>query len=138
MREIKFRAWTHDRGMVRPPFMLFVKDHMTMLMQDGGYFGYHGSSIELMQYTGLKDKNGVEIYEGDIFNLDDDMAPAVIEYTNSLDGTTPSSAEFCFSLYEHGECFQQLSLDEFYINKCEVIGNIYEHPHLLGGGQEAA
>ena len=55
MREIKFRAWSGSE-------MLEPQD----LSQDGFYWSWLGKEdVELMQYTGLKDKNGKEIYESD-------------------------------------------------------------------------
>jgi hypothetical protein len=69
MREIKFRAWdTLDKEMIYPD-----ESELIVLSKNGNYLTYNTRfdsdcwfGIELMQYTGLKDKNGKEIYEGDI------------------------------------------------------------------------
>ena len=90
----------------------------------------------LMQYTGLKDKNGFEIYEGDILLVVEDgdvensikhevqfnpvCGGYIIDTPNNCDGdmtTIPWAEESCYFEYE-------------------VIGNIYENPELLGGNDE--
>ena len=67
------------------------------------------------QYTGLKDKNGKEIYEGDILHL--------------------WGGEYCQGYYEFNQIFTVKDLsDSFYLGECEnieVLGNIYENPELL-------
>lgn len=103
MRPIKFRAW--DR------------DNKVMLENT---FGIEGLSLEnreccnAMQFTGLLDKNGKEIYEGDLIK--------------HLD--TGNVSEVCFEPQGWWAIDNGASL--FMYNKsCEVVGNIYENPDLL-------
>ena len=85
--------------------------------------------VEFMQSTGLKDKNGIEIYEGDIVRVTDED-----ESTDFCDGGigTINGLEDLFMWYIDGEVENGL----FDINSSyyiEVIGNIYENPELLKG-----
>lgn len=69
-RNIKFRAWDEDGYMVYPPFSLVFRDKEIVLTEPDGTFGTVGSGIvALMQSTDLFDKNGKEIYEGDILRF---------------------------------------------------------------------
>ncbi len=76
--------------------------------------------VELMQFTGLKDKNGAEIFEGDILQIDGYESAYPVEWSDSVFYTTHYSD---FSpLYKVMEC------DGYRI---KIIGNIYENPELL-------
>ena len=109
-REIRFKAWTGDK-------MQYSDDLGWSFWGDCIMPNYHEGLCEwpLMQYTGLKDKNEKEVYEGDIVNLpiDGEMFVTEIKFTVDRDfngwGITPQHVE----------------------DGAEVIGNIHEHPDLI-------
>lgn len=111
-REIKFRAWHLDDGMLYFDFDSFQKD-------------YHDQYGSIMQYTGLKDKNGKEIYENDWcyakFRTKEGIR--VIQGRIIMD-------DFMWCI----DCTNSIGDDIFIINRphdFEVIGNIYENPELI-------
>uniref|UniRef100_A0A6M3KB66 Putative YopX protein n=1 Tax=viral metagenome TaxID=1070528 RepID=A0A6M3KB66_9ZZZZ len=111
-RDIKFRVFDRKNRCFK--YAIF---------DNGGWdFGeskFIQPDTEWMQYTGLKDKNGKEIYEGDV--LADDWGKEQVIWDNS---------GFCL-VNSHGEYCQRC---EYHIViKLEVIGNIYESPALLEG-----
>lgn len=143
MKEIKFRAWQPHSSLHRKPGMYEVTS-LELYDESGGgeaFLALPGENaqsseyledIKLMQYTGLKDKNSVEIYEGDILQCDDvsadyqlhakvywDEEEAIYKADRSGDGET-CEFELWAILQEH----------QF----VDVIGNIYENPELLAGG----
>lgn len=135
MREIKFRAWESLTSTLWQPHEIEVKfindSHHVTVPRGDGYATYHQfenspNPLILMQYTGLKDKNEAEIYEGDILrNVDNpfvDKLPFKVEWNEYY------GAWFWRSL--EGE----FGTDHFYqsiASDCEVIGNIYENPEPL-------
>lgn len=79
------------------------------------------------EYTGLHDKNGVEIYEGDILNITDEEDDTVV-YDEKV---VWDEELLCWSLYD-GETPME-SLGDVRGGNIEVIGNIHENPELTGG-----
>ncbi len=131
MREIKFRAWDYitktmwqveDLSWCDPCFIVANPglDHMDI--QDRDFRTKRVPfDIELMQYTGLKDKNGKEIHEGDIVNNEFNMRLEVFYHCND------ERAGWA------GRCCNRMIIGWFNAMKSEVIGNIYENPKLLKG-----
>ncbi|MCU5181557.1 YopX family protein [Bacillus toyonensis] len=127
MREIKFRAWSKAANMFLDITGFETeKGRVYGLFHDGDYIGYDKEDIHLMQYTGLKDKNGKEIYEGDIVSRHDGgihfqeeaLAEHVVKWGN-----------FGWIPFEIGEGYQKCVYGEIY--EFIVIGNIYENSELL-------
>jgi hypothetical protein len=114
MREIKFRAW-HEGHRAAPAKMLYDEKQGDCLVWKS-----QGQNIkEIMQFTGLKDKSGKEIYEGDVILFSDERWEIVY-------------AECGFFITQKGKISQWLAL---VLNKSEVIGNIYENKELLERGE---
>jgi uncharacterized phage protein (TIGR01671 family) len=114
MREIKFKAWESGQKVVHPPFGLFMIPKWTEpLTNDNG--------VKVMQFTGLKDKGGRDIYEGDIcrHRLYENEAYRIFE-VEYVDGG------FRYSGRSDNHWFTLNTGANF-----EVIGNIYENPELL-------
>lgn len=128
MREIKFRAWDGNKMQYSelPPSFAFWK-----------YVSYDSDCLKtLMQYTGLKDKNGVEIYEGDIMQLKSRYPHDFQEkhphkkYNRISNGVKYSLEYGAFLLDDTFE--REPAFCGFDENKqWEVIGNIYENPELI-------
>lgn len=127
-REIKFRAWDYDTNtMIYPDSELetiFCFDKVGLSVYHNN--GQELSSFELMQYAGLKDKNGKEIYEGDILYHNEYywlVKHGEYKY-HTYDSTDITSYGLIFENYNFGET------NNFNSNWI-VVGNIYENPELL-------
>jgi len=149
-REIKFRAWDKTKKCFLPDdcysilnrtnfgaFGVMIKDFEDY--KEGEYF--YDSAQELMQCTGIKDKNGKEIYEGDIikYKINDPKHPKNEESKEWIDLVIwgeYDDGEYLF----HAQCWTVDGCPLSDMNshtwghpayEFEVIGNIYENPELL-------
>ena len=126
MREIKFRALVKDRKAIFEVILIdYVSKKVTYLLERVGHLlsvrDAKFNDVELMQYTGIKDKDNKEIYEGDIlFESFGERYYKVVFENGSF------RAEF------KGD-FEEYSFDliDVVAQSCEVIGNIHENSKLM-------
>ncbi len=123
MRTYKFRAWDKERK------EMYIFDLDSFNSDDGShwlncennkilyYGGLEWGNCELMQFTGLKDKNGKEIYEGDIVRNEHGVLFTVEWHSH----------KYVLRYAGYGAFNTEIRMKE----KLEVIGNIHENPELL-------
>ena len=144
MREIKFRAWDEGNKVMHNDFqfirsgvkgndwIIFISDKFPLSNEETNPFSnpnpYCALQLEIMQYTGFKDKNGTCIYEGDILSSKSDgsngydiwdykdILPIIVKWDNTG-----------FNMLSN--LFEKESIYSF--KHIEVIGNIYDNPELL-------
>lgn len=126
MREIKFRAWVKDKKAIFEVILInYVTKKVTYLLERVGHLlsirDAKFNDVELMQYTGLKDKNNKEIYEGDI--LFESFGERYYKVVFENGGFR---AEFKGDFDEHS-----FDLIDVVAQGCEIVGNIYENPELM-------
>jgi len=125
MREIKFRAWHKEKKIIGEVLGIDIL-HKEIFFSNGdvhccGFSDF--KYIDLMEYTGLKDKNGKEIYEGDILKFRNNHGIGVVKYYDEWGAFVVE--------YVKPRPLSVLGMS-YYKEDIEVIGNIYENPELLG------
>ena len=131
MREIKFSLYVPSDGGMRKYTVTSIRYtrygereisevHIGDARVDGKYL--KTGEVHLVQYTGLKDKNGKEIYEGDILPY-----RYVVTFVDASDSANLGMSVGWYEQRDDFESFRQLEVGD----ELEVIGNIYENPELL-------
>lgn len=124
-REIKFRAWDKENKKMMKVSSLSLENKEIAVRENGTYHFFRMQNLELMQCAGLTDKNGTEIYEGDI----------VLVKLGGVSTWYKTVVEF-----KEGALIASLIDEENYIyifnpgfdsNDFEVVGNIFENKNLL-------
>lgn len=144
MRTIKFRAWEHNLNEIIPVDDIQFyrgddieiegiklkpkpRDEQPIIINTRSAWRIaDGEDVSLMQFTGLLDKNGKEIYEGDLVTIRQNGHISTIEFTDGCFMMVHKHKDL--SGVENGGYEQVLG---FLAVPVEVIGNIYENPGLL-------
>jgi len=118
-REIKFRVWDVKSETMSDPFFVGWKQcHFENFSID-----VCNARCKVIQFTCLRDKNGKEIYEGDIVRW----------YWNEINGYGPNAVVSMGTRRgsQYTKCTGWIAEDCFVDSKCEVIGNKFENPEML-------
>jgi uncharacterized phage protein (TIGR01671 family) len=128
MREIKFRTWDKERGYFCSRFLYLRQDGKIMWW--GAEKGFEDATdiFDIQFFTNLNDKNGVEIYEGDVCRW------ASGRYKGEGRVVFEKGGFNIDGFYDPSQDYPVMAFSENAI--CEVIGNIYENPELLEEGNK--
>ncbi len=131
----KFRAWDKRKNVMRDVAVLhFTKNGKTNFIE---YWinptelkSYHVRNIDLMQSTGLIDRNGVEIFDGDVVQAEQYLTTTIPVRIN---GIVKYSNRYTMFYLDNGSERHDLYMQSLggSIYNFEIIGNIYENPELL-------
>jgi uncharacterized phage protein (TIGR01671 family) len=124
-REIKFRGLSFDKGWI---YGNLIKSDQNTWIRESDYYNFKVKAETVGQFTGLHDKNGKEIYEGDIVYCQTKYgkAKAIIKF---IDGKFVAYWDSILTHPQNGHCIACYEINK----RFEVIGNIYEDIELLGG-----
>lgn len=128
---IKFRGWDNVSKQMLPVEKIDFRENHISLNEGGNSLSDTFEMIDLMQYTGLKDVNGKEIYVGDIVKCTELRGEELIEYVSTVE------YDDCdLIVHESRTCDAWLShfvpgIDKTPLTEIEVVGNIYESSELL-------
>jgi uncharacterized phage protein (TIGR01671 family) len=136
-RELKFRAWEKgNEEMIVEPAFIAVEGNGDYSVFSEKYNEWLHDNCEIMQFAGLKDKNGTDIYEGDIGEIKTQSGRVErftvewgIHRRDMASGWTVDIPGFCFRI----EGFPSFPIVNNYLNGhdldiIEIIGNIYQPP----------
>jgi len=119
VREIKFRVWDEKRKKMLVPAGIY-EDGVPFIRYNDGSNAMPLNDYPVMQYTGLKDKNGREIYEGDLLSVAPHSRPYEVRWVGAgFFGVDPE--------------YNDLEMHANAVKDMEVVGNIWETPELLEG-----
>jgi uncharacterized phage protein (TIGR01671 family) len=127
MREIKFRAWVRKLKVWADSVCVYSDGSFSARV--GNVEGYDSSECDLVEYTGLKDKQGKEIYEGDIV----EYKPFICcNSQGSVYDCVRGEVGFDSGHFSAGSVKGRYGMQMLWdLEKYKVIGNIYENPELL-------